>query len=108
MQTGSYSIQFARPTDLASLPAIERAAAAQFRATPYSTLADDALVSAVVDLDHEYAWVVVDHHDDPVGFAIVHVLDESVHLHELDVHPHHARQGLGRRLIAAIEECLCQ
>ena len=47
---------------------------------------------------------MVDQADHPIGFAIVHVLDQSVHLHELDVHPHHARQGLGRHLIAAIAD----
>ena len=38
-----------------------------------------------------------------VGFAIVHALELAViHLHELDIHPKHARQGLGRRLIETI------
>ena len=36
--------------------------------------------------------------------AIVHLLAEAVHLHELDVHPDHARQGLGRRLIATVAD----
>jgi GNAT superfamily N-acetyltransferase len=39
---------------------MERAAAAQFRTTPYVELADDGLVSAKVDLAEEYVWVVVD------------------------------------------------
>jgi GNAT superfamily N-acetyltransferase len=105
MQTDPYMIRFARPPDLAALPIIEHAAAAQFRATPYPWLADDDyLVSADVDLEHEDVWLVVDQADHPIGFAIVHVLDQSVHLHELDVHPHYARQGLGRRLIAAIAD----
>ena len=102
MPTDSYTIRYARPDDLAMLPIIERAAAARFRATPYASLADDGLVSTVVDLDHEFVWVVVDPQDQPVGFAIVHLLDTSVYLHELDVHPQHARQGLGRRLIESI------
>jgi GNAT superfamily N-acetyltransferase len=46
--------------------------------------------------------VVVDQKDYPIGFALVHVLDESVHLHELDVHPDYARQGVGRRLIETV------
>jgi GNAT superfamily N-acetyltransferase len=102
--TDSYTIRVARPDDLAALPIIERAAAAVFRTTPYAYLADDDLVSAEVDLTHEYGWVVVDPDDQPIGFAIVHLLDESVHLHELDVHPDYARQGLGRRLIAAVAD----
>jgi GNAT superfamily N-acetyltransferase len=102
--TDSYTIRVARPDDLAVLPVIERAAAAVFRTTPYAYLADDDLVTAEVDLAHEYVWVVVDPDDQPIGFAIVHVLEESVHLHELDVHPDHARQGLGRRLIATVAD----
>lgn len=102
--TNSYTIRVARPDDLAILPGIERAAAAVFRSTPYADLADADLVSSEVDLAHEHAWLVVDRADQPIAFAIVHVLDESVHLHELDVHPDHARQGLGRRLIATIAD----
>lgn len=86
-------IRIARPDELAALPRIERAAAAQFRATPYPEMADADLVSAEIDLGQEYVWVVVDLADQPIGFAIVHLLDESVHLHELDIHPDHARQG---------------
>lgn len=103
MPSDPYTIRYARPDDLAMLPIIERAAAARFRVTPYAALADDDLITAAVDLDHEYVWVVVDPQDQPVGFAIVYLLDTtSVHLHELDVHPQHARQGLGRRLIEGI------
>lgn len=97
-------IRPARPDDLPALPLIERAAAAIFRTTPYAYLADDDLVSAEVDLAHEHVWVAVDQDDHPIAFALVHVLDESVHLHELDVHPDYAHQGLGRRLIATVAE----
>jgi GNAT superfamily N-acetyltransferase len=102
MPTEPYAIRPARPADLATLPIIERAAAALFRGTPYTYLADDDLVSTDVDLDHEYVWVAVDQADQPIGFALVHLLDESVHVHELDVHPHYARQGLGQRLIVVV------
>ncbi|MBN1427787.1 MAG: GNAT family N-acetyltransferase [Anaerolineae bacterium] len=104
MQNSPYMIRFAQPGDLALLPAIEQAAASQFRATPYADFVDCELASTGISLDHDDVWVVVDDHDRPVGFAIVHLLDTSVHLHELDVHPQHARQGLGRRLIEAITE----
>ena len=100
----SYAIRIARPDDLAALPVIERAATAVFRTTPYAYLADDDLISAEVDLAHEYIWIVVDPADQPIAFAIVHLLPESVHLHELDVHPDYARQGLGRRLIATVAD----
>jgi GNAT superfamily N-acetyltransferase len=100
----TFIIRSARPDDLAILPSIERSAAALFRTTPYAYLADDDLVSAEVDLAHEYVWVVVDEAGQPIAFAIVHLLSELMHLHELDVHPDYARQGLGRRLIATITD----
>jgi GNAT superfamily N-acetyltransferase len=99
-----HSIRCARPSDLIYLPAIEREAAAQFLATPYPAMANADLASAHLDLDHDYVWVLADEQDHPIGFAIAHLLDESVHLHELDVHPDYARQGLGRRLIEAIAD----
>ena len=48
--------------------------------------------------------MVVDEHDDPIGFALVHLLDVSVHLHELDIHPDYARQGLGHQLIQTVAD----
>jgi GNAT superfamily N-acetyltransferase len=102
--TDALLIRPARPDDLAALPVIERAAAAQFRTTPYPEMVESDLVSAEVDLAQEYVWVAVDQEDQSIGFAIVHLLDQSVHLHELDVHPDYARQGLGRRLIATVAD----
>ncbi len=82
-------------TTLRRSPIIERDAAQQFRDTPYAYLADDGLVSTRCRPRATSMWVAVDQDDQPFGFAIVHVLDESVHLHELDVHPRYARQGVG-------------
>lgn len=104
MQTESYTIRRARPEDLPELPIIERAAAEPFRATPHAWLVDEPPVTSQVDLEHEYIWVVADHADRPIAFAVVHVHADAVHLHELDVHPQHARQGLGRRLIDTVAE----
>lgn len=104
--TTELTIRRARPADLAALGAIERAAAALFRATPYAWLADnDDLVSPGADLERDHVWVAADAADRPVGFAIVHLhADGTAHLHELDVHPRYARQGLGRRLIATVAD----
>jgi GNAT superfamily N-acetyltransferase len=48
-------------------------------------------------------WVAVDEADGgaPVAFALFEDLDGALHLEEVDVHPDHARQGLGARLIDA-------
>jgi GNAT superfamily N-acetyltransferase len=99
-----YTLRPARPSDLPRLPLIEAAAAIHFLATPYAFIVEDSAanpVSANVDLAHEHVWVAADLADQPVGFAILRLLATSVHLHELDVHPQHAGQGLGRRLIEA-------
>jgi GNAT superfamily N-acetyltransferase len=101
--TNAYIIRPARPDDLAALPVIEHAAAAHFRTTPYAYLADEPL-SDEADLNHEYVWVAVEQADLPIAFAIVHLLAEAVHLHELDVHPDYARQGLGRQLVATVAD----
>ena len=98
----TYSIRSARESDLIYLPAIEREAAAQFQATSYPAMANANLASAHLDLNHDHVWILADQQDQPIGFAVVHMLGGSVHLHELDVHPRYARQGLGRRLIEAV------
>jgi hypothetical protein len=63
VQSSQYPIRYARPGDLPVLPVIERAAAERFHDTPYAYLIDDGLVTEDVNLDHEYAWVVVDQKD---------------------------------------------
>lgn len=47
-------------------------------------------------------WVAADGQDAPVAFALFERLDGGLHLEEVDVHPDHARQGLGARLIDAV------
>jgi len=102
MHKKAYKIRVAQSTDLAFLPEIEEAASILFAPVTYLGLGELDLASEHVDLDNEYVWVVVDGQDRPVGFAIAHFLGEAVHLHELDVHPDHGRQGLGRQLIEAV------
>ena len=104
MQHEPYTIRRGRPDDLPELPQIENAAAEPFRDTPYAWLVDAPPVTSEVDLEHELVWVVADAADRPVAFALVHLHTNAVHLHELDVHLQHARQGLGRRLIEAVAE----
>jgi len=100
-----YTIRRAQPDDLPVLPDIELAAAQQFLSTPYPFIAnEDGLMSTQVDLAKEHVWVVVDSDDQPVSFAIVHLHEAVAHLHELDVHPQHARQGLGRQLIETVAD----
>ncbi len=100
--TDGYTIGRAQPSELAQLPAIERAAAAQFRTTQFAAMADAPLSAAEIDPAYDQIWVAIAPTGEPVGFAIVHRLATVAHLHELDIHPAHARRGLGRRLIEAV------
>jgi GNAT superfamily N-acetyltransferase len=100
-----YSIRSARAEDLSLLPEIESAAPQRFRNTDYSELADDTGpdVERFQDWFHRGAiWVAGDTEDTIVGFAVAEEIDGQGFLTELDVHPDHGRQGLGRRLIAAV------
>lgn len=97
-----YTIRRARPEEFAALPAIERAAAALFRQTRFAAMADAPLATAGLDPARARAWVAVAPDGQLAGFALAHRLDDAAHLRELDVHPDHARRGLGRRLIDAV------
>jgi len=101
-----YRIRLALPDDLPVLAEIERAAAGQFRATPYAWLADAPTVCPALLAAQQakgWLWVVVNSANSPVGFAIVTEVDGEPHLQELDVHPQHQ----GRRLGAALIDAIC-
>jgi GNAT superfamily N-acetyltransferase len=102
--TTDYAILPARASDLPFLADIELAAARLLRGfAPESVLAETTPIADVeAALAAGHLWVAVAN-DRPVGFAQVKVLEAgSAHLDELDVHPHHARRGLGRRLLGAV------
>ena len=99
-----YVIALARPGDVGNLAVIERAAA--------RLLVGHATESALTDVTPlpvfrtaqaaGRLWVAL-HDDTPVGFAHVEILEPTqAHLEELDVHPEHARRGLGRALVAEV------
>jgi len=99
-----YRIELARTEDIALLPAIERAAATLF---PDSLLPPEAR-NSVVPLDElteaqaqQRLWVALSPSGEPVGFAIVASGINTAFLAEIDVHPDHQKQGLGRRLVEA-------
>ncbi len=104
MEPLPYGVRSARPDDLPQLPQIERAAAAQFRATAYPSMADADLASPLINLDQDHVWVAVTPTDAPITFAIAHLLNDAVHLHELDVDPRYARRGAGRTLIQTVAD----
>ncbi len=100
-------IRLARPEDVPQLPNVERAAAENFRELGLAELFREVL-SSVEDLEEACAegrlWVATGESDAPVGFALASRLGSHAHLDELDVHPDHGRQGLGRALVGAVIE----
>jgi len=99
-----YRITQARPTDLRLLASIEIAAARLLSGhAPAEVLNETTSEDELDDARRRgQLWVALAG-DAPVGFAHVKVLEPTAaHLEEIDVHPDHARRGIGTRLIAAI------
>lgn len=100
-----YRIRRARLGDLAALPAIEREAGRLFEGLALGSRIEEDETSAEdfeQSLRSELLFVAADAEDQPVGFACVEILDGGAHLDELDVHPDHARRGLGAALVQAV------
>ncbi|MFL5620433.1 MAG: GNAT family N-acetyltransferase [Gemmatimonadaceae bacterium] len=99
-----YRIALARPRDLPLLPAIELAAARLLVGhAPSSVLGETTSQFALRKARRAGRLWVVLADDEPVGFAHVVVHESRVaHLEEVDVHPHHGRRGLGRRLVQTV------
>lgn len=97
----TYRIVEARERDLPFLPVIELAAARLLVGhAPESVLAETTPPEALGQARAGgRLWVALTS-DTPVGFVYVRLLGSGApHLEELDVHPSHGRQGLGRRLV---------
>ena len=99
-------IRLARASELPRLREIEHLAGARFDAiaeladVPEVLAPPGALVEA---LERDQVWVAAALADDaPVGFAYADLLDDAVHLEELDVLPDWGRRGIGRRLVETV------
>jgi GNAT superfamily N-acetyltransferase len=102
----NYEIRAPQRDEIASLPAIEVAAATIFPAEDipaemrqsgldlctFQTAADEGRLFVAICLPLAR----------PVGLALATLVDGSAHLHEMDVLPEHARRGLGRGLLGAV------
>ena len=100
----SYRITLARPEDLASLPAIELAAARLLVGhAPESVLNETTSVEVLnTALREGHLWVAL-RGDVPVGLAQVAVIErDALHLEEIDVHPDHGGRGLGTQLVERV------
>lgn len=98
----TYRIVPATEQDLPFLPVIELAAAKLLIGhAPESALSETTSIRHFRQaLAGGRLWVAVTGHI-PVGFVHVELLPSGApHLEEIDVHPSHGRQGLGRQLVA--------
>jgi GNAT superfamily N-acetyltransferase len=101
----TYSIVPAERQHLPAVPKLEQAAATMFpeedlpAALRYLVTDRDTLREAQ---EGGRLWMAVDEAQRPVGFALVVVLDGEAYLDEVDVHPRHARRGIGTRLVNTV------
>ena len=95
-------IRAARPSDYRKLSDIERRAGELFREVGLPEIADhepfdaDELASAVV------LFVATGPDEEPIGYAMVELVDGHAHLGQMSVLPEHGRQGIGTRLLDAV------
>jgi GNAT superfamily N-acetyltransferase len=98
----TYRIVEARESDLPFLPVIELAAARLLVGHAPEGVLTETTEPEVFRQARAGGrlWVAVTG-ETPVGFVHVRLLASGApHLEEIDVHPSHGRQGLGRRLVA--------
>jgi GNAT superfamily N-acetyltransferase len=101
----TYAIVAATRRHLLDIPKLEQAAATMF---PEDDL-PAALRYLVTDRDtlrdaqrEGRLWVAVDPQQEAAGFALAEVLDGDAYLDQIDVHPRHARRGIGTRLVNTV------
>jgi GNAT superfamily N-acetyltransferase len=104
MKGDDYRIASASPGHLREIPKIEQAAASVFPAEDlppalrYRVTDGEYLREAQRD---GRLWVALAGIR-PVGFALADTVDGAAYLSEIDVHPDHARHGLGTRLVHVV------
>ena len=97
-------IRSARPSDYRRLPDVERQAGERFREVGLGDIADhapfdaDELAAAVMI----FVAIADDDSDEPVGYAMVELVDGHAHLEQLSVLPDHGEKGVGTELLDAV------
>ena len=102
IEQAGYAIMPAESRHLALLNAIELAATTIFpeKYLPGSILSEALPMAVLLAAQAQgLLWVVVDAGGSPVGYVLVQAVDGLALLAQVDVHPDHGRQGLGRALI---------
>ncbi len=103
-----YEIRPAMAHEVEPLPEIEIEASALFPAVDIAPeMRQHGLPISFFEraADEGRLWIAVRSSGQfPVGFALSTLVDGSAHLYEMDVHPEHARRGIGGALVEAVAE----
>ena len=91
-------IRLAQPDELPYVRQIEKASGEPFRDVGMPDIADSAPMP-LDDLAGHEVWVAIGAEGVPVAFIAVGDVDGVTHIHQVSVHPSHARQGIGAALI---------
>ena len=100
--TAAYAVRPARSSDVPKLPAVEMAAAERFRSSLHPDAAEGFPLSTALHqrwLAHDGVWVAETPSGELAGFAAWVPLALDMYIVELDVHPEHAGNRLGARLL---------
>jgi GNAT superfamily N-acetyltransferase len=99
-QNGGMHIRAVRDDELPVLQDIERAAGECFRDIGMPEIADDEPFPLAVLAEYGRtgrAWVAVDQR--PIAYLVADLVDGSLHVEQVSVHPDSARRGVGRALL---------
>ena len=100
------TVRLARPSDLPLIPEIERAAGELFRTAGMDSVADDVLPTVeelAVPQRMGRLWVA-EEQGDVVGYLALEMVDDAAHIEQVSVLSSHARRGIGRQLIDAVND----
>lgn len=100
-----YTLRRARPEELAALADVEHLAAQQFLRSPYAFAAELPVQSLEQVRAYQReggVWVAVTRQETVAAFVLGKEVDGALFIVEADVHPAHARQGLGAALFGLL------
>lgn len=101
------NIRTAHRDELPALQDLETAAGVLFRDLGMTDVADHP--PPALETFEEYRrdgrlWVSADVADHPTGFVLVDLVDGAAHIEQVSVHPQHQGRGIGRELIAYVDQ----
>ena len=100
-----YTVELAAEHHIRAIPAIEQAAAAIFSESDlppevrFLVTDEETLLEAQRE---KRLWAALQDETKLVGFAMARMMGDYAHLEEMDVHPEHARRGIGSQLLDAV------